>query len=206
MQKAKEGDFMQEKVESIENSIFAEILDENETVQKIFKPNKTKFMWSAGVLSFFYTFYLYIMAYVTIWGSQLDAEGNFNASIAPIVWFVPAICLAVQIVLTIVFAHISYKNRYYAYTESRILIRSGIFGIDFQSLEMKSIGAINVSVSLLDKLVAKHTGTVVFGSNSSPVGFSQKAVSTYRFANVVSPYDLSKEIKSKIKSAREEQK
>lgn len=186
-------------------NVFFDILEENEKVEKVFKPNKKKFLWSAVTLSFLCSFYIYIWVYVMIASSQFGENGQRIATYSLYIWFLPVIAFALQIVLTIVFAKLSYKNRYYAYTDSRILIRSGIFGIDYQSLEMKSVGAINANVSLLDKMVNKNTGTVIVGSNSSPVGYPQKSGGSYKFANVEDPYALCRELKAKIRGDNEKQ-
>ena len=95
-----------------------------------------------------------------------------------------------------IFTALHYKNVYYAYSNKRIIIRSGIFGVDYKSLDMSMIGAVDVYVSLLDKLLKKNTGSLSFGSAASPLGSSHS--SPYRFNNITLPYEICKEIKSFI--------
>ena len=57
------------------------------------------------------------------------------------------------------------------------------------------IGATNVHVSLLDKIVHHNTGSIVFGSNSAPI---MGQGSTFIFKDIIDPYKESKEIKTAI--------
>ena len=100
--------------------------------------------------------------------------------------------------VVLLFAWLHYKNLYYAYTNKRIIIRSGIFGVDFKSLDMGMIGAVNVYVSLLDKIVRKNTGSIMFGSTASPIGYAQSSGSVYRYKHIDAPYETCREIKSFI--------
>ena len=59
------------------------------------------------------------------------------------------------------------------------------------------IGAVDVYVSLIDRVLRKNTGTIAFGSMASPMYHSSGA-SSYRFAHVVMPYETCREIKEKI--------
>ena len=68
---------------------------------------------------------------------------------------------------------------------------------------MQMIGATNVHVSILDKLVRKNTGSIVFGSNSAPI-VGQGSV--FIFKDIVDPYNESKEIKKTIDEYKEKLK
>lgn len=81
-----------------------------------------------------------------------------------------------------------YKNLYYAYTNKRLIVRSGIIGVDFKTLDYPFITATSVDVGFLDKIQKSTTGTISFKSPSSSI----------RFQYVVQPYDLLKEIKEYI--------
>jgi hypothetical protein len=97
-----------------------------------------------------------------------------------------------------------YYKLFYAYTNKRVIIRTGIFGVDYKSLDMAMIGAVNVYVSLLDKILQKNTGTLTFGSMASPMmTASGQAGSMFRFANIEMPYDLYREIKNAIDEYKE---
>ena len=180
------------------NEMFADLLEKDEYVIKMYKPDKKKFHWSVRWIIWASTFWFYFLCFIAL---DPEVRGNMN------VWAVVGIIIAsvtVFIILfscvTRIFTNIYQKNRFYAYTNKRILIRSGIFGIDYKSLEYKSLTATIVSVSLLDKLIKNNTGSIAFGSPSSPVGgmMGQGMVNPYRFAHIVDPYVTLKEIKEVI--------
>ena len=120
-------------------------------------------------------------------------------SVNKIYILIPIGIYIVLIAFIMLLTALHYKNVYYAYSNKRIIIRSGIFGVDYKSLDMSMIGATDVYVSLLDKIMKKNTGSLTFGSAASPVGGSNNA-SGYRFNHVTAPYETCKEIKSYIDS------
>lgn len=169
--------------------LFDDILDRDETIITILKPNKAKLYFSLLISYFFVA--LFCFAPIII-GSYADGGGILAVVISLIVFvfitFIFYLCVRAY-----------YNKRYYAYTNKRIIIRTGIIGIDFKSLDMAMIGAIDVYVSFLDKLLKKNTGTIVFGSMASPMGGgSNNGYNPYKFSHVVMPYGMYKEIKSKI--------
>ena len=105
--------------------------------------------------------------------------------------------------ITAIFTAIYYSNLYFAYSNKRIIIRSGIFGVDYRTLDMSMVGAVNVSVSLLDKILKKNTGTLSFGSTASPV-IQATTGSTYKFTHIIAPYETCKEVKSYIDAYKKE--
>jgi len=93
-------------------------------------------------------------------------------------------------------------NLHLAYTNKRIIIRTGVFGIDYKGLDLKAIDAVNVYVSFFDKLVKKNTGSLKFGSKASPIVNYGNGSGGYRFNHVENPYGLYKEIKEYIDTAK----
>ena len=166
---------------------FERILDDDEKIQKIIKPNKCKFFFS-NMLLYGLFFGLFVITGVI----GVLAEG-YNA----IYVLIPIGVWVVLMLFGWLFMAIYYKNLHYAYTNKRVIVRSGIFGVDFKSLDMSMIGAVNVYVSFFDKILRKDTGSIVFGSTASPIG-GQNAGLGYRFNNIVAPYETCKEIKSFI--------
>ncbi len=174
-------------------NIFEPILDSDETVVKVFKPHKGK------------TFLSIILAWLVCWiwflapiiaGLITDEAGNFVAREWWLLLCVIGGYIAIFVGLSILFAALCYKNTYYAYTNKRVIIRKGIFGVDYKSLDMSMIGAVTVNVSVLDKIVRKNTGTIAFGSMASPIGGQNSYL--FRFAHIVAPYETYKEIKNVI--------
>lgn len=173
--------------------LFSPILDKDEEIIKVYKPSKAKMFFSY----FFGGFWIWcwvLLLFVPDSCSVEDAAGN----VTPIEWWVPLTValsvIGVCLFFEILFFILSYKNTYYAYTNKRIVIRRGIFGVDYKSLDMDMIGAVTVNVSLLDKIICKNTGTIVFGSMASPINNA----GVFRYTHIVDPYNTYKEIKSVI--------
>lgn len=175
--------------------LFDDVIEADETIQKGFKPNKKKVFASFIIFDVIVAFFFSL----TILGMWLDGEIPQKEKII-------GTCIVAGVVLIIValtmwFVSLYYKNAYYVYTNKRIIVRTGVFGVDFHSLDIENIGASNVCVSLLDKMVGKNTGSIRFGSNSSPITNSY-----YGFMNIENPYQVYKEIKGYIQTIQTSEK
>lgn len=175
--------------------LFDDVIEADETIQKGFKPNKKKVFASYIIFDVIVAFFFSL----TILGMWLDGEIPQKERII-------GTCIVAGVVLFIValtmwFVSLYYKNAYYVYTNKRIIVRTGVFGVDFHSLDIENIGASNVCVSLLDKMVGKNTGSIRFGSNSSPITNSY-----YGFMNIENPYQVYKEIKGYIQTIQTSEK
>ena len=175
-------------------NLFDNILEKNEKVIKIIKPNKLKLFIS------WLGYALWVNVFIAIMGISMFLDTNLGWEYYMI--FVGII--VVIFIVTAILAQIYYKNNYFAYTNARILIRSGIIGIDYKSLDMRYVGALNVRVGFWDKVLKQETGTITFGSMSSPMA-SSKAVG-YNFAHVEKPYELYKEMKQVVEEVKEKYK
>lgn len=186
-------------------NIFEPILDDNEKVIKVFKPNKFmmyfKDMFATGIS--------FLFMYLVVAGCLIAATLEDTEAFPPL-WKTLLISLVVFVVITGVvillewlFLHLYYKNVYYGYTNKRIVIRKGIFGVDYKALDIKMIGASDVNVSLLDKLMKKNTGTIQYGSMASPIN-GTTPVGNFVIANIEDPYAVYKEIKSYISHSTDE--
>ena len=171
--------------------LFENILDKDEKIEKVFKPEKAKFFFS--VIAYWGISFLFF-AVIGVFAVVFPDSGmpvRYSYLMIPIgLWLA-------GMLIVLLFASLYYKNIYYAYSNKRIIIRSGIFGVDFKSLDMSMIGAVNVYVSLIDKILRKDTGSIMFGSTASPIG-GQNAGAGYRFNNIKAPYETCKEVKSFI--------
>jgi len=172
--------------------LFERILDDDEKIIKVIKPNKFKYFMSFFTIS---TLCLIWFAIIGVFAILFPDEGvvvkNKWLAVLPVVAYI-----VVELII-MVFAIFYYKAVHYAYTNKRLIIRSGVFGIDFRSLDMGMVGAIDVYVSLLDKMAGKDTGAVCFGSTASPM-ISKYGGSFYRFNHIEKPYETCKEIKLEI--------
>lgn len=174
-------------------TMFNDILEKDEKIVKTYKPNKQKYWFSVHFSVIICNLWWYFMAMPF----GIPEDGKKFSSKA--LWIALGVALGLSVIthlLTIVFASLAYSKRFYAYTNKRILIRSGIIGVDYKSLEYKSLTATIVTVSLIDKIVRKNTGSLVFGSPSSPLN----GMGAYMFKHIVKPYDTLREIKEVIET------
>lgn len=175
--------------------LFDDVLEADEVIQKGYKPNKKRVFAS----SIFFDIIVALFIGIALLGMWLDQDMPMNERII-------GTCCVVGVLLLIVgimtwFVALYYKNVFYVYTNKRVIVRTGIFGVDFHSLDIDNIGASDVCVTFLDKIVRKNTGSIRFGSNSSPISNSY-----YNFANIEDPYQVYKEIKEYIRSVQDKNK
>ncbi|MGN0960568.1 MAG: PH domain-containing protein [Christensenellales bacterium] len=168
-------------------NIFDLILDKDETIVEIFKPNKVKtYFKSIFCMTIFLLFFM-----VPFCLSLFIPEEGYEPLSA--IWcLLPIGIFLICEIVFILLLNLHYKKTFYAYTNKRILIRTGVIGVDYKCLDLKSIGAMDVYVSLLDKIVGKNTGTLRFGSMSSPI---TNGATSYMFAHITSPYEVYKRLK-----------
>jgi len=174
--------------------LFDMILEKDEVIKKVAKPVKAKLLVSC----YAWVLLIWAITYACgIWMVFLPEIGN---------WLIGTIVSAGSLVLPLIVAlpfFLAYnKNRYYAYTNKRIIIRTGVFGIDYKGLDLKAIDAVNVYVSFFDKIVKRNTGSLKFGSKASPIISYGNVSGGYRFTHVEKPYEFYKEIKEYIDTAK----
>lgn len=186
--------------------VFSPILDDDEKVLKIIKPKKSALYFKNFIIIALWTLFIFgSMCFGVALSMLEDAEVIEENAQGLMIFSTIGIFLVILIgilLVTWLLLHIYYKNVYYAYTNKRILIRKGIFGVDYKSLDIKMIGASTVNVSLLDKILRKNTGTLNFGSMASPIN-GTASINNFVLANVVDPYGLYKEIKNHISNVTE---
>lgn len=182
---------------------FKPVLDNDEKVLKVIKPKKSVMYAKSMIISSIWILLIFACAFVGVLLEMLeDPEVIELGNQTTVVWVLILFCIILPLVINLLLQwalmHVSYKNTYYAYTNKRVIIRKGIFGVDYKSLDLKMIGASVVNVTLLDKILRKNTGSINFGSMASPI--SGATVGNFVFANIENPYDFYKEIKSHISS------
>lgn len=190
---------------------FEKILDKDEKIIKVFKPLKSKLYFSTFVNVFLFTLFLALPLAIAFFTSfTYDVTCPMPYGLQLLVSILIGLALYFIVIMAIylfvmIFTKIYYNNLYFAYSNKRIIIRTGILGVDYKSLDMKMIGAINVYVSPVDKIHRKNTGTITFGSTASPIQ-PERGLAGYRFSHITNPYELYKEVKSVIDEFKEKNK
>jgi len=188
----------QDKLDSEAQRYFDDVLDSDEKIIKTFKPSKTK-SYLANILKLFLPFLGIVIVSVLFF---IDPESDIVLKeVLSTVGYISIIFVALEIGL-IALTSIYIRNTYYVYTNKRVIIRTGIFGVDYKSLDIDKIGAVDVYVSLIDKIV-RNTGTIRFGSASSPINGQ---TTSYMFAHIKEPYKVCKEIKNYMEEIKKNKK
>lgn len=197
----KEVKVEEEKIENAFQNVefFEPILDKDEKVLKTFKPSKAKMYWSAIFSAFFVSliFLICIMFMIASAFGEQNGDVVVLTSQSILYGFLIGFCggLVLVMVLTLIFVSLSYKNTFYAYTNKRVIVRRGIIGVDYKSLDMNMIGIVTVNVSILDKILMKNTGSIQFGSMANPIGGNHLM---FGFLHINDPYSVYKEVKNII--------
>jgi hypothetical protein len=175
---------------------FNDVLDENEEIVAVLKPNARKFWWNFGTILFLIIFW--VAAFIALILFFKSKEGDITD--VRTVWLAIGITTAVflfVVSVAVFLASLAYRKRYYAFSNKRILIRGGVIGVDFKVLEYKLLGAMTVSVNVVDKILGGKTGSIRFGSASTPI-VSGAETNPFSFTHVEKPYELLREIKKAI--------
>lgn len=167
---------------------FKDILTKEEKIISVYKPHKGRFFAESlltFVIGWLFIFGMYLLFYF--------ANGSADDPVSPkglmIALFVLLGVLVLTFALTFIGTKVCYDKRFYAYTNKRIIVRTGLIGVDYKSLDIAQIGAINVRVDLLDKVFKSVTGTIRFGSMASPIN-SQQGSTPFAFRFVEKPYEI----------------
>ena len=164
--------------------LFEPILDNDERIIEIFKPNFIRFVLLSFIFIAIFLLPFFIVGLFMVFGDDFVA-GIVFLSFATFALLISPVTNIVR-----------YSNTAYCYTNKRVIIRTGFIGADFEAVDFDMIGGMNVKVDFLDKLVKPNTGTIVFASPASPViQNGQSGRSGYSFLHIENPYEVYKRIK-----------
>lgn len=172
--------------------VFNNILLNDEQIIKTYKPIKSVFVLRAlFMLLPLILFFSIPFIPIGIVSSKMPTPLIIYSIVGPTIYLI-------LFVFTVCFAVISYKNRFYAVTNKRLIIRHGVIGVDYQMLDLHCITNLNVYVSVIDKIVKKNSGSIRFSASSIPSVTGQLG---FLFQSIKAPYEVYKEIKEIIDGA-----
>ena len=146
--------------------LFDSVLEKDEQIIKVIKPNKKRYLKSP----------------------------IFPFAI-PIFWPHFIFFMAITLFTAPFFFMRNYKNSYYAYTNKRVIVRSGSMRVHYESRYYNQIAETNVEVGILDKNKKTPTGTLEFKNPPRR---------TLRFSYVENPHELMREIKEYMNTGKAE--
>ena len=184
----------EQKMTAVDPKIFDPILGRDETVIETFKPNKIRevVLNLVGLVLGIGIFILLPILCIVLGLANSDGSEGDN----PWLMLTPCfIIFGVFLLAGAVGIIFGYKKKAFCVTNKRVIIRSGIIGTDFKTLEFDLVGGISVNVGIFDKMMKPNTGKISFASAASPVLNNGKGVSQYVFTAIENPYEAYKRIK-----------
>lgn len=181
------------------------ILDEGEQIVVSIKPNKKRFVTLNILLIFFITGIPMIPSFLIGLLSAIDVirvtdESGSKDWVLPIGLFVFAGIAFIMALSFMIVGSVRYTKTLYIVTNKRLMVRSGFIGVDYKSLHLEDVSASAVRVGLLDKFCHPNTGTLIFGSASSPIYDQRNGHAlAFGFYHVNEPYELYKQVKTYLK-------
>ena len=181
--------------------LFAPILQEDEEIIKVIKPNKTRYVYLGGLAYTLLALIPILFMAVPI-GMAIESFAEYGTPVPLVIELtVFGGLLLLGIITTWVGLSMSYKKTFYAYTNKRILIRRGFIGVDYATLDFEMIGGLMVNVNFLDRLMkgSDNPGTITFGSSASPVIYTRNGrTAAYAFRNIDHPYEVYRDLKHMV--------
>ncbi len=133
-----------------------DILDDGEAILLRTKPKKSAYLWSKILeMMPMVLIWLAIVTYAIVFSvhtiSDADVQPIFIVTIA--VSFAFLLIPVWMWLYRIITGAIRYKNIEYVFTEKRVIIRSGLIGIDFTSIYYSDIEGVNLNVGFIDRIL-----------------------------------------------------
>jgi len=175
-----------------EKDLFQVVLDDDEEVVQVLRPHRGRAWFTTIVRLIVLSLIMIPMGIcMIVFNDPNSADGEtIGVGIGCLV------VLGVFVLVDVITTALWCAKTVYAWTNKRVLIRTGYIGVDYKSLDLNMVGALSVNVNVIDKILRKNTGTVAFGSMASPM--TTQTASKFNFTFVFDPYRVYKEVKGYI--------
>jgi len=171
---------------------FDNFLEDNEKILKANKPSKTK-MYISNLMKPLVLYLIFLIGFVFMY--CFPSEGLTREDSVFFIIFVTAFFVLIEL-LIFLFSAMYLRHTYFAITNKRILVLTGIFGTELKSLEISSIGSINVKMDFFDRIMNKKTGSIKIVSSIVPMNTAPEIIT---LANIFNANLVCEEIKLQIK-------
>ena len=92
-----------------------------------------------------------------------------------------------------IYKALAYRHTYYAITNKRVLLQTGVIGRDFQIVDFDKITNAEVNVGIFDKLFSRNSGSILISSAGTfTYGKHGPIARPYTLSNIPNPYDVFK--------------
>jgi membrane protein YdbS with pleckstrin-like domain len=129
--------------------------------------------------------------FVGIYYAMTKNIKNENGSGAFSIWF--ALIPVFLFLLSFLKKIFSYSNTSYAFTNKRVMVRTGFLGTDFKAIDYDKISDIEVTVNFIER--AFNVGTIKFFSGRTDVNDGITTKLYDRWEAIANPYEVFKQLK-----------
>lgn len=167
MKKIDENYFKNSKSESSKSTQIKDILNSGEQILWQGKPKKKAYILSSifSMMPFALIWLLFDSGFIiAMFATEAFSQMPTGAIIGIIAFFAFHMTPVWIWLANIITASRGYKNLEYAFTNKRIIIRSGIIGIDFNNIYYSEIESVNLKVGITDKMLG--VGDIYIKSNN----------------------------------------
>ena len=105
------------------------------------------------------------------------------------------------LILGIILGHLYYSKLYYAITDKRIIIQSGIIGTDFKSIDYDQIQNISLDVGIIG--VMMHVGTIKIFTGELMGGGKSVQPKYDEIKFIPTPYEIMKKLQTNLSKRKE---
>jgi len=166
--------------------LFDSVKDNDENMLWTGKPVFIPYLTSGISVDLFILVFTIGFMYITFTG---EAESGNPSNMFYIIALLPLI----QRVYVFLIKLLSFSNTAYAYSNKRIMIRTGFIGTDFKTIDYDKISDIEVKVSVIEKMF--DVGTVRFYSGRTENTDNGIKKLTDRWIAITNPYEIFKMVK-----------
>jgi len=161
------------------------VLNTNEAVLWEGKPKFLPFLFGGAIVSLFGLIFLFVGAGVAYQGIK---SGNIFFLLMPHFWIGFILVFGVPIYRALVFS-----RTYYAITDKRALIQTGLIGRDFQMIDFDQIANAEVNVGIFDILFRQGSGSILISTAGTFIqGKHGPMPKPYALCNIPNPYEVFK--------------
>ena len=156
MKKINENYFKNSKTEKNSATEIKDILNPDEQILWEGKPKKKAYIFSSifSMMPIAIIWLLFDGTFIgLIIGNGFFSKAPVGAVIGILAFFAIHMIPVWIWIANMITASKSYKNLEYAFTNKRIIIKSGIIGIDFKNIYYSEIESVNLKVGLIDKML-----------------------------------------------------
>ncbi|MDR1493387.1 MAG: PH domain-containing protein [Planctomycetaceae bacterium] len=168
---------------------FRDISGSEESILWTGTPNFWIWMLSAiPVLGFGLIWGIFDIGFSVLWFSGAPSEVNhLNYFFIPFMIAHSFPCWGS--VFYAIWLFLSHKNAAYAFTDKRVMIRSGLIGIDYTIIDYDKIRDIQVNINPFETMC--DVGSILFNTGGASEGYEIKK----RFCGIENPYDVFRRLK-----------